>query len=290
MIGSAFCREVESAGHRVTRLVRRPIRGPGECRWDPAAGLIDVACLRGHDAVVHLAGETIAGLWTRRKKERIARSRIDGTALLAGAVAGLDPPPRVFLAASAIGCYGNRPPEEVVDESTGPGAGFMPEVAVAWEAAAEPVREAGIRLVHMRTGLVLSPAGGFLGALLPLFRLGLGGRVGNGRQIVSWIALPDVVRAMRFLLDAGDVAGPVNLTSPAPVSNAEFTRVLAATLRRPAPFVLPAFVARLFPGGMGDEVLLAGARVLPRRLLAAGFSFEHPELGPALRRLVGTPS
>src|SRR5690606_26023630 len=123
---------------------------------------------------------------------------------------------------------------------------------------------------------------GFLGALLPLFRLGLGGRVGNGRQIVSWIALPDVVRAMRFLLDAGDVAGPVNLTSPAPVSNAEFTRVLAATLRRPAPFVLPAFVARLFPGGMGDEVLLAGARVLPRRLLAAGFSFEHPELGPAL--------
>lgn len=289
LIGSALAARLRADGHDVTRLVRdrRQAGAPGSVYWDPARGRIDAAGLEGHDVVIHLAGESLVGLWTERKKARIRDSRVRGTALVAEALAGLARPPGVLLSASAIGYYGARPPEEAVDEATPPGSGFLAETARAWEAAAEPARAAGIRVVHPRFGLVLSPRGGALAAMLPVFRLGLGGSLGGGTQVWSWIALDDVVEAALHVLRTDALAGPVNFTAPEPVSNAEFTRVLGLVLRRPAPFSVPTFAARLAAGEMAQEMLLTGARVLPRRLLESGYRFRFPTLEPALRHLLG---
>jgi uncharacterized protein (TIGR01777 family) len=289
LIGTALVVRLREEGHDVTRLVRDRSRArePGAVFWDPARGEVDAAGLEGHDVVVHLAGESLVGIWTRAKKRRIRESRVRGTRVLAEALAGLARPPLLLLAASAIGFYGPREPDEVVDESTPAGRGFLAEVAAEWEAAAEPARHAGIRVVHARFGLVLSPRGGALAKMLPVFRPGLGGTLGSGEQIWSWIALDDVVEAALHVVRTEALAGPVNFTAPEPVSNAEFTRVLGRVLRRPAPFGVPAFAARLVAGEMAEEMLLAGAYVVPRRLLDSGYGFRLPALEPALRRLLG---
>lgn len=286
-IGSALAERLRSRGDRVVALTRRPA-GPGSdaVQWDPGAGRLDAAQLEGFDAVVHLAGESIGGRrWNDAHKTRVLLSRVEGTRLLAGALAGLERPPRVLLCGSAVGYYGSRG-DEVLTEDSPPGQGFLSEVVQEWEAAAAPARDAGIRVLHTRTGLVLDPSGGILKPQLLPFRLGLGARLGSGRQWLPWVTRRDEVRGMEFLLDS-DLSGPFNLTSPNPVTNAEFTRVLARTLGRPALLAVPAPALRLALGTeMAEELLLTSQRVVPRRLLDAGFRFEHPELEPALRELL----
>lgn len=296
LIGGALTRAFSRAGHEIVVVSRRPAAAQriaadgGVARvvaWDPARGVIDAAGLEECDVVVHLAAESIAGVWTRGKRDRIRESRVRGTELLAGALAGFSRPPAAFLSASATGYYGARPPDTPIDEDAPPGSGFLAETAVAWEAATRAAEAAGIRTIRLRIGLVLTAAGGLLGALLPLFRLGLGGRLGDGRQVMSWIALDDVVGAVRHVIDATELSGPVNLVSPEPVTNAEFTRALGRLLGRPTPFAVPAFALRLLPGGMGEETMLAGARVVPRRLEESRFHFTHPDLDGALRHALG---
>lgn len=283
LIGTALTRTLRGRGDQVRILSRSP--GPGEFRWNPATGDLDLKALEGTDAVIHLAGEGIAtGRWTEERKARIRSSRKDGTALVASALGMLSHPPAVLLSASAIGIYGNRG-NTTLTESSPLGSGFLPTVGVEWEAATSPAAMVGIRTVLLRIGLVLTPEGGILHRLLPPFRLGLGGPIGNGEQWMSWISLPDLVAATLFLLD-GTLAGAVNLTAPAPVRNAEFTRTLAATLHRPALFRVPAFALRLVFGSLADEALLASQRVEPARLTAAGFSFQHPRLDHALADLL----
>jgi hypothetical protein len=269
----------------VIRLVRR-VPGPGEVQWDPASRTIDLAGLEGVDGVVHLAGEGIAsGLWTGARKRRIRDSRVDGTRLLATALSRLERRPSVLVSASAVGIYGNRG-DEILEESSPPGAGFLAEVGQAWEAATLPAKEAGIRVVLPRIGIVLSPRGGALARLVPLFRLGLGGRLGTGTQWMSWITLDDVVRIVITALDQASLSGPVNAVAPAPVTNGEFTRELAAAVRRPAVFHAPAPLLELVLGDLAREALLASQRAVPRALLAAGFAFGDPLLGPALQRIL----
>jgi uncharacterized protein (TIGR01777 family) len=288
LLGGALQARLEAAGHTVVPIARRP--PPGGVRWDPARGELDHAALAGCDAVVNLAGARIAPAgWTPAYKQEIRDSRVRSTELLSRTLSGLQNRPAVFLSASATGYYGARPWEEVLDEGSPPGRGFLAEVCVEWEQAAEPARAAGVRTVLLRTGPVLSPGGGFLAPLLPLFRLGLGGPVGDGRQGVSWIALEDWLRAVEFLLSA-PVEGPVNLTAPQPVTFAEFARTLGRVLRRPAVLRVPAFAVRLvFGREMADEVLLGGQRAVPRRLLEAGFGFRYPELEPSLRAVLTAP-
>lgn len=286
LIGSALVRAVP-ADWEVVRLVRTP-PGAGEVRWDPEGGAIDVGAVGAIDAAVHLAGESIAGRWTEAKKQRIRDSRVKGTRLLARTLAGMSPAPGVLLSASAVGIYGDRG-DEVLTEDSPHGTGFLPEVGSAWEEAAQPAAEAGIRVVCMRMGVVLAREGGALARMLPPFRLGLGGSLGGGRQWMSWIALADVTAAMLHLLEAESLSGPVNLTAPNPVTNREFTRTLARVLGRPAFLSVPAFALRLAFGEMADEALLASTRVLPRRLLDSGFTFRHPELEGALRAVLQNP-
>lgn len=296
LIGRAVAAELRGAGHEIVAISRSagaarrlfPVEAADVVVWDPMVGRIDAARLEGVDAVIHLAGETIAGLWTGRKRARIRESRVRGTELLAHTLAGLSHPPRALLSASAIGYYGDRPPDTPLDEDSPPGSGFMAETGVAWEAATRAAEEAGIRTTRMRFGLVMDPRGGMLAAILPIFRLGLGGRLGSGRQVMSWIALDDAVRAILHILGNEGLAGPVNVVAPNPVSNREFTRMLGRVLRRPAPFIVPAFALRLLPGDMAREMLLGGARVVPARLHAAGFQFTWPELEPALRGMLGS--
>lgn len=285
LIGTALRRSLEAAGHTPIPLTRRP-DGSG-IGWDPAAGEIDAAALEGIDAVVHLAGEPIAGLrWTDAKKKAIRDSRIDGTTLLASTLAGLKRPPSVLLSGSAIGYYGDRGDEILTEDST-PGDDFLASVCRQWEAATAPAHDAGITVATLRTGLVLSPDGGLLGRLLPLFKWGLGGRLGRGRQYMSWISIDDHVAAMSALL-ADPVSGPVNLTAPAPVTNREFTRVLASALNRPAVFTVPSFAPRLALGAeLADSLLFSSARVEPVRLVDLGFAFSHDTLDEALAHLVG---
>ncbi len=283
MIGARLCERLASRGVDVARLVRRPARGPDEIAWEPGANTIDADALAGIDAVVHLAGENVGGgRWNEARKRRILESRERGTRLLAEALAGLARPPRVLVSASAIGFYGDSgdPP---VDEQSPAGGGFLARVVRAWEEAAAPARAAGIRVVHPRMGIVLSASGGVLGRLLLPFRLGLGGVVGGGRQPMSWIALADCLAALDHLLGASDLDGPVNLVAPEPVTNAEFTRVLARVLHRPARLPLPAVLVELALGAMGRELLLAGQRVDCARLEASGFAFRYPDLESALR-------
>jgi uncharacterized protein (TIGR01777 family) len=282
LIGSAAGEAFARAGWDVTRVVRAPSSSPGRVAWDPAIGRIDAAGLDAHDVVLHAAGEPIAGIWTEARKRRIEQSRVRGTDLLARTLAGLATPPRLFISLSAMGYYGNRPAAEPMTEAAAPGTGFMAEVCVHWEAAATPAAAAGMRVVHPRVGNVLTRKGGILPALLPVFRLGLGARFGSGEQIWPWISLEDVTAALAHVVAHTELAGPVNFVAPQATSNAEFTTALAAAVHRPAFLVVPGFAARLAPGGMGDEVLLAGARVVPARLLASGYVFRHAELKGAL--------
>jgi uncharacterized protein len=288
MVGSALVASLEAEGHLVRRLVRREVDdGDREIRWIPGANQIDAAELNGIDAVVHLAGENIAGgRWTDSYKRKIRESRIQGTTLLCQALAGLDMKPGVLVSASAIGFYGNRG-NEVVDESSPSGSGFLAEVCRQWELATQGARDAGVRVVNLRIGVVLSPRGGALAKMLLPFRLGLGGVIGSGRQWFSWIALDDLVAAIQFALENDSVAGPVNAVAPAAVTNREYTRTLGRVLGRPTLFPMPAFAARLAFGEMADEMLLGGVHVQPTALNAAGFQFEYPELEPALRHLLG---
>jgi len=286
LIGSALVPALNARGHRIVRLVRAPTApSPEQIAWDPGSGRIDARALEGIDAVIHLAGESIAtGRWTAAKKARIRESRVRGTRSIADALAGLGRKPNVLMCASATGYYGDRE-EEILVEDSEPGAGFLAEVVRAWEAAAAPARDAGIRVVHLRSGVVLSPGGGALARLLPVFRLGLGGRLGSGRQFMSWITIDDEVEAIVLALTRDDLRGPVNCVSPNPVTNREFTAALGRILRRPAPCAVPGTMLRLALGEVASE-LLASQRVHPARLLAAGYAFRYPAVELALHHLL----
>jgi uncharacterized protein (TIGR01777 family) len=284
LIGEALIPELEAGGHRVRRLSREP-RSEGDIRWDPDAGIIE-GDLAGTDAVIHLAGESIAeGRWTQEKKRRILESRKKGTRLLAEKVAALPEPPSVMVSASATGYYGNRG-NELLDEESEPGTLFLSKVCQEWEAAAEPAREAGIRVVHPRFGIVLSTEGGALGTTLPIFKLGGGGKIGSGRQYWSWVAFDDVVGAIIHTMKRDGLSGPVNVVAPDPPTNAEYTKVLGRVLGRPTFFAVPAPTLRVAIGGMADDLLLASARVEPARLEETGYEYRHPELEGALRYLL----
>ncbi len=287
LVGSALVAALTADGHDVARLVRSASSGaPDQIFWDPAKGVLDGAALDGCGAVIHLAGESIAaGRWNEARKSRILTSRTRGTRLIAENLAALEEPPATLVAASAIGFYGDRG-DEVLDESSGPGEGFLADVCVRWEAAAEAARERGVRVVNLRIGMVLDRHGGALERMLTPFRLGLGGPVGNGRQWVSWITTDDLVGTVRHALATASLAGPVNATAPHPVPQGELAKALGRVLSRPAVAPLPAFAVRLLFGEMGDELLLASTRVDSRRLRDSGYTFRRPKLTGALEHLL----
>jgi len=313
LIGSALSSRLAAAGHAVVSLRRGASSGTGDAQtvyWDPEGDQLDPAKLLGYDAVVHLAGENIAkGRWTAEKKHRIRRSRVHSTQLLSTALAELarssgsatggpsaatvaaehaSPPaavPRCFLSASAVGIYGDRG-DEVLDEDSPPGQGFLAEVCQQWEAATAPAAQSGVRVVCLRFGVVLARHGGALATMLKLFRWGLGGRLGSGRQYVSWITLEDAIGAILHLLENQSLHGPVNVVAPRPVTNRQFTAALATALRRPAILPVPAIALRIMLGEMANQLLLASARAVPRRLAESGYRLADPELLPALQRIL----
>ncbi|HEX8802680.1 MAG TPA: TIGR01777 family oxidoreductase [Acidimicrobiales bacterium] len=288
LIGTALTAALRAEGHDVRPVVRRPSDEPGAVRWDPAAGEIDAAGLEGLDAVVHLAGAGIGDRrWTAARKQEILSSRTRGTGLLARTLAGLDRPPAVLLSGSAVGVYGDRGDEELTEASP-PGEGFVADVVRAWEAAAAPAAEAGIRTVFLRSGLVLAGHGGILPRMALPFRLGVGGRLGSGKQWLSWISIDDEVAAIRFLASAQEVSGPVDLVAPGAVTNAELTAVMGRVLHRPTLVPVPAVGLRLALGReMADQLLFISQRVRPAVLTGAGFTFRHPDLETALRAVLG---
>ena len=288
LIGSALVAELLHAGHRVTRLVRSPA-AQGEASWDPLKGTIDSAALDGADADVHLAGAGIGDKkWTEDRKKEILDSRVKGTTLLAGAIADLERKPAVLASGSAIGIYGDRG-DEALDEHSTVGSGFLADLVAQWEASTASAERAGVRVAHLRTGLVLSTKGGILAKQLLPFKLGVGGRVGPGRQVLPWITLRDEVAAIVHVLAASSMSGPINLTAPNPVTNLEFTKALGKALRRPTILPVPLFALKvLFGPEMVREALLSGARVLPKALLNSGFQFRDPDLAGALRTLFDT--
>jgi len=297
LIGSALVPFLTAGGHAVRRLVRPrssasargtpPASGVGETvHWDPDRGQLDPEALEGVDAVVHLAGESVSERWTAEHKRAILESRIRGTGLLAQTLAQLRRPPQVFVSVSAVGFYGDGG-QRLLDESSPPGSDFLAHVAQQWEAAARPAAERGIRVVHPRFGVVLSPAGGALGRLLPVFKLYGGGKLGSGNQWMSWVALDDVVGAIHHLLFTESLAGPVNVVAPNPVTNETFGKTLGHVLHRPAAMAVPGFAVRAMFGEMAEVMLLAGQRLTPRRLLESGFQFRHPHLEEALRFELG---
>ncbi len=292
LIGQAVSVQLRARRHQVSALVRDAQKArPGDLLWQPERP-VDPAQLAAFDAIVHLAGSPVGVRWTAAAKAEIRNSRVQGTANLAQAAAQARQAggnPRVLICASAIGYYGNRGCEELVEDSA-PGLGFLAEVCRQWEDAAHPAAMAGVRVVHMRSSLVLSPSGGALAKMLPTFRLGAAGMLGGGRQWWSWISLEDVASAFVFALENEQAHGALNLASPSPVTNAEFTRTMARVVDRPARLAVPAWALRLAAGEMADELLLASQRVLPKRLLEAGFHFEDAELEPALRRLLNRPA
>lgn len=289
LVGTELTRRLRALGHEVTPIVRSHSsveHGERAVIWHPERGVMEARGLEGHDVVIHLAGESLAGVWTEARKRRIRESRVNGTTLLARTLAGLTQKPRALFSASGMNIYGAHPPDREVDESVPPGTGFLADVGREWEASTRAAEEAGIRVVHMRFGNILSPDGGLLATLIPIFRLGLAASFGSGRQMWPWIALEDIPPAILHLLERPEIAGPVNFVAPEPVSNAEFTDILASVLGRPSLLSVPKFAARLAPGGMADEILLAGARLVPRRLLESGYEFRWPRLEPALRAML----
>ncbi|MBC7820417.1 MAG: TIGR01777 family protein, partial [Planctomycetaceae bacterium] len=287
LVGSAVVPFLTTGGHRVLRLVRGKSHGEEEIAWDPTAGTIDAEKLEGMDAVVHLAGENIAtGRWNAAKKARIRDSRVLGTHVLSAALAKLNRKPRVLVSASAIGFYGERG-DETMTESSPPGVSFLSQVCRDWEAATEPAKQAGIRVVNLRTGVVLTPRGGALAKMLTPFKLCAGGVVGSGRQYWSWIAIDDVVGAIHHAITHTELSGPVNAVSPETLTNAAFTKILGRVLHRPTIAPLPAFVVKLLLGEMGEELLLASTRVVPNRLQETGYQFRCPTLEEALRHVLG---
>jgi uncharacterized protein (TIGR01777 family) len=287
LVGSELVPTLRRNGFEVLRLVRRAPSADDEVRWDPSAGTIDTEGLRGITGAIHLAGDNVAsGRWTQAKKARIRDSRVRGTALLARALAQLSPKPRVLVSASAIGYYGTRG-EEALDERAAQGSGFLASVCAEWEDAATPARDAGIRVVNPRIGVVLAARGGALAKMKMPFQLGVGGRIGDGSQYMSWITLEDLVSALVFALECDELDGAVNFVSPTPVTNADFTATLGRVLQRPTVLSIPKFALRLGVGSdMANEMLIGGARVIPASLHAHGFRWEHTTLEPALRSLL----
>lgn len=285
-IGTALRKRFEPRGHRILRLVRRRARSPDEVSWDPRRGKIDHTGLEGVDAAVHLAGEPIDQRWTAARKRRILESRANGTRLFADTLASLKQPPRVLLSASAVGFYGDRG-DEILTERSREGTGFLADVCQAWEEGTGTAEEAGIRVVHTRNGLVMGRRGGALKKMLPPFKFGLGGVVGSGRQWWSWISIDDHVAALEFLLEA-KLQGPVNLVGPAPATSREFVKALGRVLNRPTLIPMPSPAVKVAFGQMGEEVLLYSQRVVPSKLLSAGFQFHHGLLEPALRHAVNS--
>jgi len=290
LIGGALADDLVGGGHEVVRVTRsRGRAGPGDVVWDPDGGTIDAAGLEGLDGVVHLAGEPIgASRWTDATKRRIRDSRTQGTDLLARTLAGLDTPPAVLVSGSAVGVYGDRG-DEVLTEASAPGDDFLARVCRDWEAAADPARSAGIRVVHPRTGVVIAQDGPLIDKIELPFKLGIGGKVGNGRQYVPWISLVDEVRALRFLLE-GDLDGAVNLTAPEPVTNAELTKALGDVMRRPTVLPIPTFAVTALYGEMGRTLATSSQRAVPARLVEAGFTFEHADLRAALTVALRQPA
>lgn len=288
LIGSALTPFLTTGGHAVSRLVRSQSQaGTNGILWDPASGKIDVNALEGFDALIHLAGENIAAArWSDSQKAKIRDSRIQGTRLIAETISKLTNPPKVFLQASAIGFYGDRG-EELLDEKSARGKGFLAETCAAWEEASAPAAQKGIRVVQARIGVVLSPQGGALKKMLLPFKLGAGGILGSGKQYFSWIHINDIVSAIYHALQQDSLKGPVNLVSPNPVTNREFTKTFGRVLFRPTIFPMPAFAARLAFGEMADEALLASARVKPAKLAESNYSFRHPQLEESLQSLLG---
>lgn len=282
LIGSALVPALEEAGHDVVRLVRREPTRVDEIRWDPAAGVFDATKVGTVDALVNLSGEYMGKRWTDARKREIVDSRVKSTELLARTAAVIDPRPSVLAVASAVGFYGDRG-DEILTEESSAGTGFLTDVVQAWEAAADPAREAGVRVVHLRQGIVLSNRGGALKQMLLPFKLGLGGRVGSGKQWWSWVGMDDVVAAYLHAL-RGDLDGPINVTSPNPATNSQFTSAVGKALERPAILPVPSFGIRALFGEMGEAMLLGGQRVLPARLLDSGFAFAAPTIDVGLER------
>ena len=286
LVGTALIKALEPDGHEIYHLVRHYPNSPSEIEWSPDRYSIALSLIEGFDAVVHLAGESIAeGRWTDEKKKRIRESRTRGTKLLADALANLTQPPKTLVSASAIGYYGDRD-DELLTEESAPGNDFLSEVCVEWEQATSHATNMGIRVVNARFGIILDKEGGALKKMLPPFRMGIGGRIGSGKQWMSWISLDDVIGALKFALTNDSLTGPINFVAPNPVRNAEFTKTLGNVLSRPTIFPIPAFGVRFAFGEMADALLLSSQRVKPKRLKAAGYQFQHSDLRSALRHVL----
>lgn len=290
LIGTELVQNFEAEGHSLLLLTRSTAAAAGGHQvsvWDPKNGKLDPEDLAGLDVIINLAGANLAARWSKARKKEIVESRVLSTKLLAETLASLKSPPKLFMVASAIGYYGNRDPEEQVDETSSSGKGFLADVCRQWEEAAQPAAQAGIRVVNLRFGMVLSESGGALAKMLPLFRKGLGGKAGDGSQMISWIDLREVYPIVRHLIDYQELTGPINLVAPAALTNQEFTRVLADTLGRSAPMTAKPFMLKIAYGEMAEEVLLGGANVYPRKLLESGYRFRHENLGDSLREILG---
>jgi uncharacterized protein (TIGR01777 family) len=284
LIGSALLPSLKTRGYEVTRLVRREATDEGQIAWDTGKPIAPNT-VSGFDAVIHLAGESIVGRWTKTKKIKIHDSRVAGTTMLAEAMAAAQDKPQVFLCGSAIGYYGDRG-NEMLNEQSKPGIGFLPDVCREWEAATKPAINAGIRTVQMRTGVVLSPKGGALGKMLAPFKMGVGGRIGDGQQWMSWIDIQDMIGAIHHMLNSDLLQGPVNMVAPKPVKNAEFAKSLGSVLSRPAILPMPAFAVKLAFGEMGETVLLGSQRVEPAQLVMSGYPFRFSNLRPSLENIL----
>lgn len=287
MVGTALRSHLSTLGHECVSLVREETDGEDGIPWNPAEGQLDPNALQGFDAVVCLSGADISkGRWTEARKRELRSSRVDTVRLLAETMAGLDDGPRALVCASAIGYYGAHNGDRILEDDAPAGDDFLAGICVDWEAAADPARAAGIRVAHLRLGVVLDGSDGMLGKVAPVFRLGLGGRLGKGDQYMSWIAINDAVRAFAWAVENTGASGAYNATAPEPVTNAQFTEALGAVLHRPAILPAPAFALRLALGQMGEDLLLGSTRAVPKRLSAEGFDFEHPSLEAALRAIL----